>query len=222
MRIVFLSSGGGGTIKFLNIAKEILDLDFNIEKIICDRECGSYEYARQNGINTSLITYTRDHSDELREVLRNCEFDLTVTLIKKIIDKDTINLYPNKFINLHYSILPAYRGTMGMQSVEQAKINNVQFIGATSHFVDEHVDNGKIIQQCSIPVNWKRDINEIKQDVFMSGCLVFLNTIIMLSGKSKINNQNEYFLEKTRFYFNPGLSYDPLKFKKEFWDRVKH
>ena len=47
--------------------------------------------------------------------------DVIITNIHKIIDSDTLNMFPSKFINLHYSLLPSFAGYIGMETVEKAK-----------------------------------------------------------------------------------------------------
>lgn len=57
--------------------------------------------------------------------------------------------YPNRIINIHPSLLPAFPG---MHAHRQALAYGVKVSGCTIHFVDEKVDHGPIIAQASVPV----------------------------------------------------------------------
>lgn len=65
-----------------------------------------------------------------------------------------IKEYPNKIINIHPALLPAYGGKgMYGQAVHQAVINSREKeSGITIHYVDEIYDNGKIIFQARCAV----------------------------------------------------------------------
>ncbi len=60
-----------------------------------------------------------------------------------------ITQYPNRIINIHPSLLPAFPG---MHAHRQALAYGVKVSGCTIHFVDEKVDHGPIIAQASVPV----------------------------------------------------------------------
>jgi methionyl-tRNA formyltransferase len=55
------------------------------------------------------------------------------------------------FINLHAGNLPYYRGR---NAINWAIINGEEKIGLTAHFVDEGIDTGNIVLQCSLPIGW--------------------------------------------------------------------
>ena len=57
--------------------------------------------------------------------------------------------FPQRVINVHPSLLPAFAG---IGAVEQAVAYGVKVAGVTVHFVDEGVDTGAIIAQRAIPV----------------------------------------------------------------------
>ena len=72
----------------------------------------------------------------------NCNLILSAGLPyiipKKFLKKNKI------MINLHPSLLPSYKG---LKSVKDAIKNKEKVIGVTSHFIDEKMDDGKIILQ---------------------------------------------------------------------------
>lgn len=80
----------------------------------------------------------------------------------RILTPEFINAYPQKIINIHHSFLPAF---IGAKPYEQAFNRGVKIIGATAHFVTEHLDEGPIIEQDVIKV----DHNFSAEDMALAG-----------------------------------------------------
>ena len=55
-----------------------------------------------------------------------------------------LDAYPNKIINVHHGFLPAFKGA---KPYHQAYAKGVKLIGATSHYANEELDMGPIIEQ---------------------------------------------------------------------------
>ncbi len=60
-----------------------------------------------------------------------------------------VQQYPRQILNIHPSLLPAFPG---LHSQQQALEWGAKVSGCTVHFVDEKLDHGPIIVQCSVPV----------------------------------------------------------------------
>lgn len=211
MKICFLASGNGGNLKFLYLAQK-LGLLKNIElSVIADRECGSIEFAKNNNISCKVVKYKRDNNKALLQELNNISPDFIITNWHKIIDDEIVDLYLGKMINLHYSLLPAFGGLIGIEPIEKAYQNSCKYVGATCHFVDNGVDTGEIISQTII----KTDIivEDAIQKVFENACLILLNSILLLNTKEnliKITNND-------MFNFSPSLKFDDKLFDIQFW-----
>ena len=67
----------------------------------------------------------------------------------RLITKPFIEAFPNRIINIHPSLLPAFPG---LHAQRQALAHGVKVSGCTVHFVDLDVDHGPIIAQVSVPV----------------------------------------------------------------------
>lgn len=66
-----------------------------------------------------------------------------------IIKKNILELVNYKAFNIHPSLLPKYRGAM---SSVWAIINSEKFTGVTFHFINEQIDEGKIISQHKLQI----------------------------------------------------------------------
>ncbi len=64
----------------------------------------------------------------------------------------------NAVINIHHSFLPAFQGA---QPYHRAWERGVKLIGATAHYVTEELDGGPIIQQITMPVSHRDEVEDL-------------------------------------------------------------
>lgn len=71
-----------------------------------------------------------------------------------ILPEQMIQLYRNRIINIHPSLIPSFCGTgyYGLKVHEAVLARGVTITGATVHYVDEGTDTGKIIYQKAVEV----------------------------------------------------------------------
>ena len=83
----------------------------------------------------------------------------------RILTPQFVKTYEDKIINIHHSFLPAF---IGANPYKQAFERGVKIIGATSHFVNNNLDEGPIIAQEIIHIDhtysWK-DMQRKGKDV---------------------------------------------------------
>ena len=213
LKICFLSSGGGGNMKFMHLAKQMHKLTNFQLSLVADRSCGSISFAKENQIDAKIITYSRENNDALMDILDEINPDIIITTWAKIIDKEIVKKYLNRMINLHYSLLPAFAGQMGTAPIENAYRQNCQYIGVTCHYVDENVDTGTIISQAIV----KTDIpmQEAIKEVFKKGCLILLNSIMIVGNKKLLEPS-----ENNQFHYSPKLTFDETLFDEDFWNKL--
>lgn len=214
-KIVFLASGNGGNLKFLYLALQynlILNLDLFV---IADRECGSINFAREKILNNYVIRYSRTDTKELNDILDTIEPDIVVTNWHKIIDELTVKKYAGKLINLHYSLLPAFAGLIGIEPIKHAYEQNCQYIGPTCHYVDEGVDTGRIISQAIFTTDIS--IDEAVVRMFRAGCLSLLSGIQCILKEDGVISQSA---ASKKFMFSPALKFDQGQFTEAFWNEL--
>ena len=108
-----------------------------------------------------------EHESKVLEYLASFEDIDYIVLAKymRILTPRFVEAYENKIINIHHSFLPAF---IGANPYKQAYDRGVKIIGATSHFVNNNLDEGPIISQEVIHVNhaysW-RDMQRSGKDV---------------------------------------------------------
>jgi phosphoribosylglycinamide formyltransferase-1 len=171
-RLVFLCSGGGGNLRFIHqsITRGWLG-DVTLVSVITDRECGATAYARQHSINHSCVNFSESGQAALLATLESLRPDLVITTVHRILQKGIVQRFEGKLINLHYSLLPAFGGTIGSRPVQDALAYGVKFAGVTAHLVDETLDGGKPLVQAAIPLRESDDTDSVMDVVFRCGCL---------------------------------------------------
>jgi formyltetrahydrofolate deformylase len=129
-------------------------MNFEISAVI-----GNYDNLRELtekfGIPFHTVSHenlTREeHCREIMKVIDGYSPDyIVLAKYMRILTPEFINAYPNRIINIHHSFLPAF---IGAKPYEQAYNRGVKIIGATAHFVTEHLDEGPIIDQDVIKVD---------------------------------------------------------------------
>ncbi len=67
----------------------------------------------------------------------------------RIIKHGLLKAFPNRIVNIHPSLLPAFPG---LDAWRQALDYGVKVTGCTVHLVDEGTDTGPILEQMAVPV----------------------------------------------------------------------
>ncbi len=215
MNIIFLVSGNGGTLKFVHQAISVIGLDATITAVLSDRVCGAIEYAKKNDIPSIIIKPWNDKISEVKSIIKKYNPSIIITNIHKILPSSILSCCKAQFINLHYSLLPAFGGVIGFKTLKMAKDANTRIIGATCHFVSDEVDGGKVIAQSAIPVDWNESFDLIGNRIFQIACETILNGIMIVSnieiGSSSPNG----------VLYSPQLLYDNSVFSDSFWNMIK-
>lgn len=98
--------------------------------------------------------------------LREAEVDLVVLAgYKPILDTAVIQAYPQRILNIHPSLLPAFAGGMAPRPQMEALEAGVKITGCTVHFVTEDVDAGPIIAQAAVPVHDSDTVESLSERI---------------------------------------------------------
>jgi len=156
LRIGVLASGGGSNLQAIidrcrdgSIAAEIAVVIAN------NPDAGALERARCGAIPARCINH-RDYPGReafdaaLVAALREAGVELVVLAgFMRIITRVMLDAFPQRIINIHPALLPAFPG---LHVQQQALDYGARFSGCTVHFVDGGVDTGPIIIQAVVPV----------------------------------------------------------------------
>jgi phosphoribosylglycinamide formyltransferase-1 len=166
-RTAVLVSGGGTNLQAIIDAKSRGDLPHvDIALVVSsDKNAFALERAKAACIARTVLDetdYTDNdvfdgvrYDDDLALVLQKNSIDVVVLAgFLIIVGSKVLNLYKNRIINVHPSLIPSFCGDgfYGLFVHEAALNRGVKITGATVHFVNEITDGGKIITQKAVEV----------------------------------------------------------------------
>jgi len=98
---------------------------------------------------------------KILQVCKKYDVDLIVLArYMRILSPNFVWRFPNRIINIHPSLLPAFPGAL---AYEQAYERGTKIIGVTAHYVTENLDQGPIIFQDSFKVSPDDTLESIKR-----------------------------------------------------------
>lgn len=99
--------------------------------------------------------------NKILQLIEQYNIDLIVLArYMRILTPNFVWRYPNRIINIHPSLLPAFPGAY---AYVQAYERGAKIIGCTAHFVTEDLDQGPIIHQESFKVSTLDTLDTIKK-----------------------------------------------------------
>jgi phosphoribosylglycinamide formyltransferase 1 len=105
----------------------------------------------------------------------------------RLLSPEFIAAFPNRILNIHPSLLPAFPG---LNAQQQAFEYGVKVAGCTVHFVDEHLDHGAIVLQRAIPVLESDDAHSLAQRILVEEHKAYPEAIgMVVSGQYEIRGR---------------------------------
>jgi len=163
LKIGVLASGKGTNFQELINLSEKGELDIDIRVLITNKDhAGCIKRAEDSEIPFKIVRNKDFQEKELFELeIINTLIKYDVELIvmagwMKIVTPFFINKFKNKIINIHPSLLPAYKGG---SAIKDSLTNGSKITGCSVHFVNEEVDSGSLIMQAALSI---RDIDDVE------------------------------------------------------------
>ena len=98
--------------------------------------------------------------DKIIQICKKYNIDLiSLARYMRILSPNFVWRYPNRIINIHPSLLPAFPGA---SAYAQAFERGTKIVGVTSHYVTENLDQGPIIFQDSFKVDPNDTLEKMK------------------------------------------------------------
>jgi len=98
--------------------------------------------------------------EKIIDICKKYNIDLiSLARYMRILSPNFVWRYPNRIINIHPSLLPAFPGAL---AYAQAFERGTKIVGVTSHYVTENLDQGPIIFQDSFKVDPNDTLEKIK------------------------------------------------------------
>jgi phosphoribosylglycinamide formyltransferase-1 len=106
------------------------------------------EYGERAARDAAIADWLAEHGVEL----------VVLAGYMAILDAAFVARFPDRIINVHPSLLPAFPG---LRAIEQALDYGVSVFGVTVHLIDEGIDTGPIILQRALELPEARTIEEV-------------------------------------------------------------
>ena len=160
-RLAVLVSGSGSNLQAIVDAIDEGLIPAEIAVVVSNRkEAYGLKRAESRGIETCYLGLgnypdSDERATKLNEILDEKKVDFIILAgYLSILKASTIQKYEGRIINIHPSLIPSYcgEGFYGHHVHEAVLANGESKSGATTHFVDEGVDTGRIIYQESVDV----------------------------------------------------------------------
>lgn len=185
-RLAVFASGSGTNFEAIVRACEQGELAAEVVLMVCDKPGAKVvERAAQHGVEAFVFAPKQyaSKADYEREIVRRLDA-AGVELVclagyMRIIGDELLGAYGGRIINIHPSLLPAFRGA---HAIEQALEYGVKVFGVTIHYVDGELDGGRIIAQRAFPYEGS-DIEELEPMIHAVEYPLYVETIKKLIGQ---------------------------------------
>jgi phosphoribosylglycinamide formyltransferase-1 len=153
-----LVSGNGSNLQAL------LDAGLPIGAVASNRK-DAYALVRARGAGVPTATFSLDcHADrEERDLMMATwleEHGVELVVLAgymHLLTKPFLDRFPDRIVNVHPSLLPAFPG---MRAIQDALSANVEQTGVTIHLVDEGLDTGRVLRQEPVPLEPRATLEE--------------------------------------------------------------
>ncbi len=199
-RVVVLISGDGSNLQALIDRAADPGFGATVALVVSDRaEAGGLERARRVGIATAVVRLA-DHPDRgafdraVRDVVAAARPDVVCLAgFMRILGPEFIRAFPNRIVNTHPSLLPAFRGA---HAVREALAYGVRLSGCTIHLVDEQVDHGPVLLQAAVPIEDGDDEASLHQRIKREEHQLLPRAVQLLAhGRVRVNGRRTTIVE---------------------------
>lgn len=168
-RLALFGSGRGSNGEAIYEAIQNGKVRGDIVVVISDiPESGLLNKAKQWSIPCYLVERNSYESSlafeaQLLKLLQEHEVDaILLAGYMRIVGSTLLDAYPHKILNIHPSVLPAFRG---LHAQQQALDAGVSYTGCTVHFVDEGIDTGPVIMQAIVSVQKGDTVHSLSERI---------------------------------------------------------
>lgn len=187
LRLGVLASGRGSNLEALLEAHDQGRLAARVAIVLSDRpDAPALERARRRGIPALVIdpeTTRARLRPEIEEryvaALRDAGVEWVVLAgFFRIIGAVLLENYPDRILNIHPSLLPAFPG---LHAQRQALEYGVRIAGCTVHLVNAEIDQGSILAQAAVPVHDEDDEEALAARILEQEHRLLVETVARLA-----------------------------------------
>ena len=167
LRLAVLISGNGSNLQAIIDSVEQGKLAAEICLVLSDRpQAYGLERASRHGIESRIVECHENedrasYDARLRACVAACDPDYIVLAgFMRILGAEFVAAYRNRILNIHPSLLPAYKG---LDTHRRALENRETEHGVSIHLVTAELDDGPLILQGSYPIEAGDSVEDLQQ-----------------------------------------------------------
>ena len=194
--IAVLVSGGGTNLQALiDAQKQGMFGDSKISLVVASKpDVYALERAADNNIKSTVVARKEyesiaAYSKALADLLESEKTDLVVLAgFLTIIDEQVYERFPNKILNVHPALIPAFcgKGFYGLHVHEAALAKGVKVSGATVHIVTPECDAGPIVLQKAVTVKQDDTPESLQKRIMQEAEWVILPEAVKLFCEDRV------------------------------------
>jgi phosphoribosylglycinamide formyltransferase 1 len=167
--IAVFASGRGSNFSAIVKAVKKGKIKGNLAILVCDNhQAGAINRARRAKVKVAVVlrkdfVARSDFENRIIQILKDNKIDLIVLAgFMRILSPEFVRAYSGKIMNIHPSLLPAFKGEQG---IKDAFDYGVKITGVTVHFVDEEMDHGPIIIQGPVKIEENDTLEKLEEKI---------------------------------------------------------
>ena len=185
-KIAVFASGYGSNFEAIARAAQSGEIPAEVVLLVCDKNSArACDIANELGIESFIFTAKEYNSKQEYEsaIVEQCKAKgvemICLAGYMRIVGNVLLERYEQRIVNIHPSLLPSFKGA---HAIQDAVDYGVKIFGVTTHFVDETLDGGRIIDQGAI-VYEGSDIEELTNLIHNIEHKLYVKTINKLINK---------------------------------------
>ncbi len=201
LSLVILISGQGSTLQAIIEQITTHQLDAEIRGVISNNPT-AYGLQRANDANikTHIVNHREYHDryqydKALKDIIDLCHPDIIVLAgFMRILSGEFINAFQYRIMNVHPSLLPAYKG---LKTHQRALADQAKEHGCSIHFVTEALDGGPVVLQARVAILDTDDAKSLAQRVQAKEHIIYPMVLQWLADNTLIHKGDKIFFQGT-------------------------
>lgn len=197
MRIIFL-----GTPEFAAYSlKQLHEAGKEVIAVITapDRKAGRGQQIHESAVKKFAISAGIDvlqpknlKDPDFLDSLRSYKADLQIVVAFRMLPEAVWNMPPKGTMNLHASLLPAYRGAA---PINWAVINGEKESGITTFFLKHEIDTGAILKRKKVELDARETAGSLHDKLMKKGAELILESISTIEKGNYVLKEQSQFME---------------------------
>jgi phosphoribosylglycinamide formyltransferase-1 len=155
-KVAVFASGNGSNFQAIVNAVNQGKVQAEVVAVVTDKP-EAYVAKRAKNAGISVIAHRpndfpskMDYEGSILKKLQTLQVEwLVLAGYMRLIGNTLLSAYPNRILNIHPSLLPAFPGK---DAIGQALAHGVKITGVTVHYVDDGMDTGQIVAQEAVDI----------------------------------------------------------------------